>query len=92
MGSEYENKKGWFFMKCLSCKSGDMEASDTTYFADLKNCMIIIKNVPCYKCEQCGEVLFSSSVAEKLDVLMDKAENLASELTIMEYDHRDRIA
>lgn len=73
-------------MKCLSCKSGVMEASVTTYFADLKNCIIIIKNVPCYKCEQCGEVLFPASVAEKIDVLMDKAEALASELTIMEYD------
>jgi len=73
-------------MKCLSCKSGDMEAFVTTYFTDLKNCMIIIKKVPCYKCEQCGEVLFSASVGEKLDVLMDKAEILASELTIMEYD------
>ena len=73
-------------MKCLSCKNGNMEASVTTYFADLKSCIIIIKNVPCYKCEQCGEVLYSSSVAEKLDELMDKAEALASELTIMEYD------
>lgn len=72
-------------MKCLSCKNGNMEASTTTYFADLKNC-IIIKKVPCHKCEQCGEILFSTSVAEKLDVLMDKAEALASELTIMEYD------
>lgn len=86
MGIGYENQKGMLEMKCLSCKNGNMEASTTTYFADLKNCIIIIKNVPCYKCEQCGEILFSASVAEKLDVLMDKAEALASELTIMEYD------
>jgi hypothetical protein len=33
-----------------------------------------------------GEEYFSSSVAEKLDILVDKAEALASELTIMEYD------
>lgn len=73
-------------MKCLSCKNGNMEPSTTTYFADLKNCIVIIKNVPCYKCEQCGEVLYSASVAEKLDELMDKAEVLANELTIMEYN------
>lgn len=73
-------------MKCLSCKNGIMQSSTTTYFAELKNCMIIVKNVPCSKCEQCGEILFASSVAEKLDELMDKAESLASELTIMEYD------
>ncbi len=73
-------------MKCLACKNGIMEPSTTTYFSDLKHCIIIIKNVPCYKCEQCGEEYFSASVAEKIDVLMDKAEALASELTIMEYD------
>ena len=73
-------------MKCLTCKNGSMEASITTYFANLKNCIIIIKNVPCYKCDQCGEEYFSSLVAEKLDILVDKAEALASELTIMEYD------
>lgn len=82
----YEDKKGVQTMKCLTCKNGSMEASTTTYFADLKSCIIIIKNVPCYKCDQCGEEYFSSSVAEKLDILVDKAEALASELTIMEYD------
>ena len=39
-----------------------------------------------------NNLLNNTSVAEKLDVLMDKAETQASELTIMEYDHRDRIA
>lgn len=85
MGVGYENTKGAIIMKCLSCKSGSMNASTTTYFADLKNCIVIIKHVPCFECEQCGEILFSSSVAEKLDGLMDKAESLASELTIIEY-------
>ncbi|MGN0193783.1 MAG: type II toxin-antitoxin system MqsA family antitoxin [Pseudoramibacter sp.] len=73
-------------MKCLSCKSGNMSPSTTTYFADLKNCMIIIKNVPCMKCEQCGDVLYSASVTERLYELMEKAESLASELTVIEYD------
>ncbi|MDD2415050.1 MAG: type II toxin-antitoxin system MqsA family antitoxin [Eubacteriaceae bacterium] len=73
-------------MKCLTCKNGTMEPGFTTYFADLKNCMVIIKKVPCQRCDQCGEILFSASVAEKLDSLMDKAESIASELTVMEYD------
>ena len=63
-----------------------MEPGVTTYFADLKNCIVIIKNVPCQRCEQCGEILYAASVAEKLDTLMDRAEALASELTVLEYD------
>ena len=36
-------------MTCFYCK-GDMTESTTTHFAELKNCIVIIKNVPCYKC------------------------------------------
>ena len=54
-------------MKCLSCKSGNMEESTTTYTAVLKNCILIIKNVPCMKCEQCGEVLYNTDILEKID-------------------------
>jgi len=75
---------------CLSCKNGTYIEATTTYFSELKDCMIIIKNVPCMKCSQCGEVMYSGSVAEKLDELMDKAESIASELLIVNY--RDKIA
>jgi len=75
---------------CLSCKNGTYIEAATTYLSELKDCMIIIKNVPCMKCSQCGEVMYSGSVAEKLDELMDKAESIASELLIVNY--RDKIA
>ena len=41
-------------MKCFLCK-GDTVKSTTTYMTAYKNCYIIIKNVPCQKCSQCGE-------------------------------------
>ena len=41
-------------MKCLLCK-GNMIASATTYMTTYNDCYIIIKNVPCFKCDQCGE-------------------------------------
>ncbi len=72
-------------MKCMSCKNNEMVDSTTTYFAELKNCMIIVKNVPCKKCSQCGEVLYSMEVAEQLEKIMKSTEALASELTIVDY-------
>lgn len=50
-------------MKCIYCK-GNMESD----FTDLKTCVIIIRNVPCYKCKQCGEVAFDFSVGERLEI------------------------
>ena len=71
-------------MKCLSCKSGNMEESTTTYTAVLKNCILIIKNVPCMKCEQCGEVLYNTDILEKIDDIIAMAEKMASEVSIID--------
>ena len=72
-------------MKCLTCKNGTMENSITTYFAQLKNCYVIIENVPCMKCEQCGEEFFTVSVLEKIDGILAQLEKIASRIFIMDY-------
>ena len=56
-------------MKCMSCKGGKMKPSKTTYFARLNNCYVIIENVPCLKCEQCGEEFLNTFLGEKLMIL-----------------------
>ena len=72
-------------MKCLCCKADAMEKSTNAYFAHLKNCYVIIENVPCMKCAQCGEVLYSSDTLEKIDVLLEQTEAIASRIFIMDY-------
>lgn len=72
-------------MRCLTCKNGTMNESVTTYFAQLNNCYVIIENVPCMKCEQCGEEFFTASVLEKIDDILDQLEKIASKIFIMDY-------
>ena len=72
-------------MKCLSCKSGNMEESTTTYTAVLKNCILIIKNVPCMKCEQCGEKYYTDEVAERLETIVNMAKKLMQEIAVIDY-------
>lgn len=62
-----------------------MEESTTTYTAVLKNCILIIKNVPCMKCEQCGEVLYNADILEKIDDIIAMTEKMASEVSIIDY-------
>jgi YgiT-type zinc finger domain-containing protein len=57
----------------------------TTYFAQLKNCYVIIENVPCLKCSQCGDVVFRGSVVEKIDDILDGLEKIASKISIIDY-------
>lgn len=72
-------------MRCSLCKSGEMQKSTDCYFAKVENGYIIIENVPCLKCSQCGEVIFSSSVMERLDEIIDATKNMISKVSIVEY-------
>ena len=54
-------------MKCLACKADAMKDTVSTYFAQPDHCCVIIKNVPCKQCTQCGETVYSASVLEKID-------------------------
>lgn len=72
-------------MRCMSCKSDNMVDSKTTYFAQLNNCYVIIENVPCKKCAQCGEEFFSVSVMEKIDTILNKIEKISSKIFIMDF-------
>ena len=72
-------------MRCMSCKYGEMKEATTTYFAQLNSCYIIIENVPCLKCAQCGEEFLKASVAEKIDDILDSIEKIASKIFILDY-------
>ena len=85
MVSRYESQKGDGGMRCLTCKNGTMTNATTAYFAQLENCYVIIENVPCMKCEQCGETHFTMSVLERIDDILEQIESIASKIFIMDY-------
>lgn len=71
-------------MTCFYCK-GDIAESTTTHFAELKNCIVIIKNVPCYKCTQCGETAYTADVAERLEQIISTLEKNLTEIAVVNY-------
>lgn len=72
-------------MRCTSCRHGEMTESKTAYFTQLNDCYVIIENVPCLQCRQCGDVVFRNSVAEKIDAILDKLETIFSKVSIVDY-------
>ena len=72
-------------MKCFFCK-GDMTSSTTTYMTELENRIVIIKNVPCLKCSQCGEVSFTGATMEIIDGILDKCESIMTEIAVFDYN------
>ena len=71
-------------MTCFSCK-GDYKRSLTTHFVDLKKCMVIVKNVPCWECEQCGEIIYDDAVAKRLDDIIKQVSDMMTEIAVVEY-------
>lgn len=76
-------------MDCFFCK-GDLVDSTTTHVVTLDNCIIIVKNVPCAKCSQCGETSYSDEVAEKLEYIVGSLRTALTEIAVVSYT--DKVA
>jgi hypothetical protein len=53
-----------------------------------EHCVIVVRNVPCEECEQCGERYFSDEVMERLDAIVARAKELASEVLVTDYNNK----
>jgi YgiT-type zinc finger domain-containing protein len=71
-------------MTCFFCK-GSMQAELTTHFAQVGACIIVVKNVPCSKCTQCGEVSYSGTVAQRLEQIVAELEKSLTEIAVVNY-------
>ena len=71
-------------MACFFCK-GSMGIDTTTHVVDLGKTIIIIRNVPCKKCTQCGNVGYTLDVAERLEKIVDTLKNSITELAVVHY-------
>ena len=69
----------------MLCKCNTVRQTTTTHVVNYKGNIIIIKNVPCYKCEKCGEVFFPASVAEKIESILERVGTIASKIFIFDY-------
>lgn len=70
---------------CMLCKCDTVTQSTTTHVVNYKDSVIIIKNVPCEKCDQCGEIFYSDEVAEHLEQLVNEAKKLLLDVSIVDY-------
>lgn len=59
--------------KCFYCK-GNMVDDFSNYMVDLDGHFIIIRNVPCHKCSQCGEVSYNGEVVARIEEIIEKFE------------------
>ncbi|MBO5266810.1 MAG: type II toxin-antitoxin system MqsA family antitoxin [Ruminiclostridium sp.] len=71
-------------MTCFFCK-GSMVESTTIHTVELKNCIVVIKNAPCLKCDQCGKETFTFEVTQRLEKIIDKCKEALAEIAVVNY-------
>ena len=52
-----------------------------------KNCYIIIKNVPCQKCSQCGEEFINGNKKKKIESIISKLKSMLPEITVIDFQN-----
>ena len=71
-------------MKCMRC-GNDAYESTTTEAIELGFGVLVIRNIPCYKCENCDEFFYTGDVVERLEALTEAVKKLAQEITVIDY-------
>ena len=70
---------------CMLCKCDTVRQSTTTHVVNYNGSVIIIKNVLCEQCEQCGEIFYTDEVAEHLEEMVHNAKKLLQEISVIDY-------
>jgi YgiT-type zinc finger domain-containing protein len=73
-------------MNCFFCK-GELTDQETIFTTEFNNCIVVIKNVPSLVCSQCGEVVHSDAVSQRLEQIVDsvKSSLCSAEITVISY-------
>ena len=61
------------------------EKGFTTDVTDLGNCLVIVRNVPCYKSTECNEIIYTADVVEHLEKIVESAKKMMQEISIIDY-------
>ena len=74
-------------MKCVSCGAKTFPGT-TTDVTDMEDSLVIVRNVPCHKCSECNEIIYTGDVVKHLENITSKAKIAANELAIVDYSNK----
>lgn len=78
-------------MLCITCGAA-AEKGYTTDVTDLGNCLVIIRNVPCYKCTECNEIMYTGDVVQQIEKIVNIAKQCFQEISIIDYNNYKQVA
>ena len=71
-------------MKCGKC-GGDTIESTTSEAIEMEFGLLVIRHIPCFKCEDCDEIFYTGDVAERIEEITENVKKLMQEITIIDF-------
>ena len=71
-------------MKCTRCGKNAFQ-STTCEAVETDFGLLVIRNIPCYKCEECDEIFYSGDVVQKIERITETVKQLMQEITIIDF-------
>ena len=72
-------------MKCMKC-GRDAYKSTTTEAIELDFGVLVIRNIPCYKCEECDEIFYTGGVVQRLEEIIEETKKLMQDIRVINYE------
>jgi len=75
-------------MTCFMCK-GTVRDGFSTFTTDMGGCVVVIKNVPSFVCDQCGETSYNSDVTQRLEqIVKNITGTVSAEIAVVSYSEK----
>ena len=71
-------------MRCTRCGQ-EAYKSTTTEAIEMDRGLLVIRNIPCYKCKECDEIFYTGDVALRIENITQQVKQLMQEVTIIDY-------
>lgn len=72
-------------MKCMKCGK-EAYRSTTSEAIEMEFGLLVIRNIPCYKCEECDEIFYTGDVVQKIEEITERVKQQMQEITIIDYE------
>lgn len=71
-------------MRCQVC-GAEAKRGSATSVTDLGDRLIIVRHVPCYKCAECNEIIYTADIVQKLEKIIETAQKMTQEVSIIDF-------
>lgn len=72
-------------MKCMKCGKEAFK-STTTEAIELGFGVLVIRNIPCYKCVECDEIFYTGDVALKIEEITERVKQFIQEIIVIDFE------